>query len=131
MFHSQNALRRVLAIDALASGATGLLLIVAAGPLEGLLGIPATLSRGAGLVLVPYVAFVTMLAVRGRFSASAVWLVIVANLLWAGASVLVLASGVVEPNFLGYAFVLAKALVVGVLGAAQYLALRQQPAVSG
>ena len=46
-------LRRALVLDALASGATGLLMIAGAGLVEGLLGLPAALLRGAGLVLCP------------------------------------------------------------------------------
>jgi hypothetical protein len=46
-------LRNVIVLDAAASGATGLLVIAGAGLLEGLLGLPAALLRGAGLVLVP------------------------------------------------------------------------------
>src|SRR5262245_5318232 len=53
-----NFLRYVLWSDVIASGATGLLMIAAAGGLESFLGLPSTLTREAGLILVPYVAFV-------------------------------------------------------------------------
>jgi hypothetical protein len=51
--------------------------------------------------------------------------VILANVLWAAASVLVLLSGWVAPNALGVAFVLAQAAVVGLFGQLQAMALRQ------
>ena len=90
----------------IASGAAGLLMIAGAGLLDGLLGLPAALLRGAGLVLVPYVAFVVLVATRGDIARPAVWSIIAANVLWAAASGLLLASGWVAPTALGYAFVI-------------------------
>lgn len=122
---SSNFLRRALILDALASGATGLLMIAGAGLVEGLLGLPAALLRGAGLVLVPYVAFVVYTGTRETISRSAVWIIIVANVAWAAASALLLASGWVSPTALGYAFVIAQAVVVALLGELQYMGLRR------
>ena len=122
---SPNFLRRALMLDALASGATGLLMIAGAGLVEGLLGLPAALLRGAGLVLVPYVAFVVYTGTRDAISRSAVWLIIVANVAWAAASALLLVSGWVTPTALGYAFVIAQAVVVALLGELQYMGLRR------
>ena len=50
---SSSFLRNVLALDAAACAATGLLLSFGAGALAGLLGFPAEFLRGAGLVLLP------------------------------------------------------------------------------
>jgi hypothetical protein len=119
------SLRNVLVLDAVASGATGLLAIVASGFLAWLLELPAGLLLGAGLVLVPYVLFVIYTATRPAIPRAAVWTIIVANALWALASVLVLLSGWVVPNALGVAFVLAQAGVVALLGQLQYIGLRQ------
>jgi hypothetical protein len=118
-------LRRALLADAAASGATALLLIAAAGLLEGLLGLPAALLRGAGLVLVPYVAFVILTGTRGTISHGAVWAIVAANVAWAAASLLLLVSGWVAPTALGYAFVIAQAAVVALLGEFQYVGLRR------
>jgi hypothetical protein len=115
-------LRRALLIDAAASGATGALMIAGAGGLEGLLGLPATLLRGAGLVLVPYVAFVAIVAARARISVPAVWAVIACNALWTAASFALL--GFVAPTTLGTVFVIGQALAVAALGALQFVALR-------
>ena len=57
-------LRFALLGDAVASGATGLLLAAASGPLAWLLGLPAPLLRGAGLVLLPYATLVAWLGMR-------------------------------------------------------------------
>ncbi len=123
-------LRGVLLADAVASGATGLLLIGGAGLLEGLLGLPVTLMREAGVVLIPYVAFVAWVATRERVARGVVWAIIAANALWAIASAGLLASGLVAPTLLGYAFVIAQAVVVALLGELQYVGLRRQETVA-
>lgn len=122
---SSTFLRRALMLDAVASGATGLLMIAGAGLVEGLLGLPAALLRGAGLVLVPYVAFVAYTGTRESISRPAVWAVVTANALWAVASALLLISGWVAPTALGYAFVIGQAAVVLLLGELQYIGLRR------
>ena len=94
--HSSAFLRRALALDALASGATALLVIVAAGFIDALLGLPVALLRGAGLLLVPYVAFVVFVATRPRIEPAAVWVIIACNALWALASFLLLLSGTIR-----------------------------------
>ncbi len=118
-------LRRALILDAAASGATAVLLILAAGLIDGLLGLPVALLRGAGLVLLPYVAFVAFVATRPRLEPAAVVMIIACNALWAAASVLLLASGKLAPTGLGIAFVLAQAIVVALLGELQYVGLRR------
>lgn len=127
---SSTFLRRALLLDAIASGATALLVIVAAGFLDGLLGLPAALLRGAGLVLVPYVAFVIYAGTREMISRPAVWSIITANALWALASILLLLSGLVAPTLLGYAFVIGQAAVVALLGELQYIGLRRPMATA-
>src|SRR5687768_4017903 len=76
-------LRWALRLDAVASGATGLLMLLAPGALEQLLRIPAEVLSSAGLILVPYAAIVGWLGTRGTLASIAVWLVIAVNLLWA------------------------------------------------
>jgi hypothetical protein len=124
-FHPSPFLRRSLILDAVASGATGALMLAGAGLLEGWLGLPAALLRAAGLVLVPYVAFVGYLATRETLTPAAVWTVVAANGLWAAASIGLLLSGWVAPTALGYAFVIAQAAVVAVFGELQYVGMRR------
>jgi hypothetical protein len=125
---SSTFLHRVLALDAVASGVTAILLIAAADLIDDLLGLPAALMRGAGLVLVPYVAYVALAATRRVLSPPLVWTIIAANILWAAASGVLLLSGLVAPTALGMAFVLAQAVVVALLGELQYVGLRQPEA---
>jgi hypothetical protein len=118
-------LRYALLADAVASGATGLLLIAGAGLLEGLLNIPLALSREAGLVLIPYVAFVATVGTRENIMRGAVWAIIAANAVWALASVALLASGWIAPNLLGVVFIALQAAVVAVFGELQFVGLRR------
>jgi hypothetical protein len=127
----QSALRRALLLDALASGAAGLLLLVAAGPLDGMLGLPTALLRWAGAVLVPFAAGLVYLARRPHVSARAAWAVVVANVLWAVDSALLLATGWVAPTAFGTAFVLAQAALVAAFAVAEHAALRRSVAVAG
>jgi hypothetical protein len=126
--HSSLFLRRALKLDAVASGATALLVIVGASYIDALLGLPVSLLRGAGLLLVPYVAFVAFVATRPRIESAAVWLIIACNVLWALASFLLLLSGKFAPTGLGIAFVVVQAVVVALLGELQYMGLRRPAA---
>jgi len=123
-------LRNALLLDAGASGATALLLVGGAGLLEGLLGLPLALMREAGLILIPFVAFVAWVGTRERTSTAAVWAIIAANALWTVASFGLLLSGLVAPTALGYAFVIAQALAVGLFGELQYVGLKRQGTVA-
>ena len=118
-------LRRALLVDAAASGLTGALMLAGAGMLTDLLGLPAALLRGAGLVLVPYVAFVAIVAARAHISTAAVWAVVACNAVWTVASVALVIDGFVTPTALGSVFVIGQAVAVAALGVLQYVALRR------
>jgi len=120
------SLRGALLLDAVASGATALLMLIGGSLLAGLLGLPVDLLRGAGLVLVPYVATVILIGTRQDISSSAVRLVIAANAIWAVASFALMFSGWIAPTALGYAFIAAQAIVVALFGELQYVGLRRQ-----
>ena len=127
---SSTFLRAALAGDAAVSGATGLLMIVAAGYVDGLLGLPAGLMRYAGLSLLPFAALVGWLASRESVPRAAVWGVIAYNALWSIDSLLLLVSGWVAPTALGIAFVIAQALVVAVFAELQYFGLKRSLATA-
>jgi glucose uptake protein GlcU len=118
-------LRRALLADALISAATGLLMLIGANVLASILGLPEALLRYAGLVLLPYAALVAYVATREQLRRWAVWAVIVANAIWAVDSIILLLSGWVTPNALGYAFIIFQALVVAAFAEIQYIGLRR------
>ena len=105
-------LPRVLLVDAVASGATALLLVAAADLLAPVLQLPAGLLRGAGAVLLPFVALVYGLSRRAVPAPSAVAAVVAINLVWVAASVWVAFGGTWQPSLAGIGFVLAQALAV-------------------
>jgi hypothetical protein len=122
--------RRALLLDAVASGATALLLVLAARLLADLLGLPTALLRYAGVILVPFVAFVAWVATRPAVLPPAVWTIIICNALWVVASVGLLVGNWVDPTALGYAFVIAQAVVVGLFAELQVVGLRNVRTVS-
>lgn len=121
---SPTLLRLALLGDAIASGATGLLMAAAASPLAPLLHLPEPLLRGAGLVLLPYAAFVAWLGRQPAPGRGIVLAVVALNLLWAADCVLLLALRLAAPNALGTAFVLLQAAVVLGFALAQWAGLR-------
>lgn len=126
--HPSPLLRQALLADATTSGAFGLLMLLAAGPLSHLLGLPEMLLRGAGAILVPYVAFLAWLSLREQTNRVLIWAVILGNVLWTADSLLLLVSGWVSPTGAGYAFVIAQALVVLMYAELQFMGLRRSNA---
>jgi len=118
-------LRWILLADAATSGAIGLLMMFGSGLLEQLLELPPSLTRTAGISLLPFAAFLVYLAARQYLSSSALWLVIVINVLWTLGSILLLIEEAIEPNGLGYAFVLFQAVGVAIFAVLEYVALRK------
>jgi hypothetical protein len=122
-------LRKALVADAVLSGATGLLLAIAAGPLSGLLGLSVGLLREAGLFILPFAALAASMRFRQRLSRTSVFVLVVANALWALDSVLVLLLGWLEPTVLGEVFVVGQAVIVAVLAELQFVGLRRSTLV--
>ncbi|MCB8820290.1 hypothetical protein [Microvirga rosea] len=122
---SSPLLRQALIADASTSAACGLLMLLAAGPLASLLGLPVPLLRLAGLALLPYAGLVGYLGLREHLPRGMVWAVVIGNAVWAIDSLLLLMSGWVEPTRAGYAFVIAQGLVVLMYAELQYVGLRR------
>ncbi|HEX2559315.1 hypothetical protein [Phenylobacterium sp.] len=116
-------IRRVLFADAVASLGSAVLLIAATGPVAELTGLSKAVLFEAGLVLVPFVLLVLAVAARPQISRAAVKVIIAINVLWVIGSVAVLAMS--APTALGYAFVIAQALAVGVLAELQVIGLKR------
>jgi hypothetical protein len=125
MFRQITFLRFALLVDAVASGATGLLMIAGAEALTGLLGLPVPLMREAGLLLVPYVALVAFVGTRENISLGAVKTIVALNVLWVLGSIGLLMSSLVAPTMLGYAFVIVQGVAVGVFAELQIIGLRR------
>ena len=124
-FPISSYLKRVLTIDALMTGATALLLVLAAGVLARLLGVPEPLLRYAGIALVPFVVFVAIIARRPSVSRATVLTIIGLNVAWVAASVWLLLGGRIQPNAFGYAFIIVQAVAVALFAEIQYVGLRR------
>jgi hypothetical protein len=123
-----NFLHRALFADAAVSGAAGLLMAAGAGPLQELLHVPAQLLFVAGMILIPYALGLVLLTRRTPLSAPLVWAVIATNVAWALGSVLILLTGHVQPNALGYGIILVQAIAVAAFAEIQYVGLRKATA---
>lgn len=118
-------LRRLMAFDAITSGAMGLMLVVGAGLLGPILNLPVPLLREAGLVLVPFAIGVGIVAARAPTHRGAVLAIAAINAAWVIGSLGLLVSGLAGPNLLGMAFVAGQAVFVGVLAEWQVIGARR------
>ena len=123
-------LRNVLYADAAFSTAGGLLMAGGASRLAPFLELPAPLLFWAGLALVPFVAMLILIVRRPAVSRLALIDLVCINALWATGSFALLFSGAVSPNLLGVLFVAAQALTVALIGALQFVGMRQASAVA-
>ncbi|TFW02521.1 hypothetical protein E4K72_13355 [Oxalobacteraceae bacterium OM1] len=129
-FHSPRFLRNVLLVDAATCVASGLLMSLGAAPLAALLELPEVPLREAGLILLPFAAFVAFTATRERIPRGLVWCVIAANAMWTLDSIALLLSGWVSPNGLGTAFVLMQAIAVAALAELEFFGLKRASPVA-
>lgn len=118
-------LRLSLKLDAVATGAVGVLALAAGPLLDDLLGAPLTLLWPVGLFLVAYAAAIWVAGSRPSISRPAVWAAIAINLLWVVASVAVVAAGPFALTGPGSAFIFAQAAVVALFADLQFLGLRR------
>lgn len=125
MFQSKAlfSLRSILVIDAATCAVMGVLLTAGSGVAGEIMQLPAALLFYAGLSLFPVAVFITVVALRDIVHPTAVWLIISGNVLWVAASLGILASGWIAPNYLGGGFIAAQALVVAVFARLEYAAL--------
>ncbi|MTV14940.1 MULTISPECIES: hypothetical protein [Bradyrhizobium] len=125
MIHSSQLLRRALLADAIFSGVSAIAMVLDAGALAPLLGLPEALLRETGLFLIAYTALVGWLGTRMSVPKPLVMLVVVGNAAWTLASIALLLSGAVSPNLFGTIVILAQAIATGVFAELQYVGLRR------
>ncbi|MFQ3458859.1 hypothetical protein PMN64_36860 [Bradyrhizobium sp. UFLA01-814] len=125
MIHSSQLLRRALLADAVFSGVSAIAMVLDAGALASLLGLPEALLRETGLFLIAYTALVGWLGTRISVPKPLVMLVVVGNAAWTLASIALLLSGAVSPNLFGTIVILAQAIATGAFAELQYVGLRR------
>lgn len=120
------ALPFVLRADAVITGATGLLMLIAAPWLDGLLDLPVALLAIAGAIVIPYAAWLVALARQPRPTDAAIRACVAINIAWAIGCVAVLISDAVSPNALGVAFIGLNIAAVLLFAVLQEVALRNR-----
>lgn len=132
-------LRLVFRLDAVATGAVGVLVLLAAGivvgdgrPFVALLGTPLSLLVPVGLFLMVYAGFVWIIGSRRLVSGSACWAAVAINAACVVGCVVVVAAGWFPLTALGVVFVLVQAVAVALFAGLQFIGLRRRrPAVLG
>lgn len=110
---SPHLLPTALRMDAASCVLMGICLLLFAGNLSSLFGLPVDFMRACGLVLFPCAALMLVAAYYPRAPAILLWLIIGGNIAWVLGSVLV---AVLWPiTALGQGFVLTQAFAVAVL----------------
>jgi hypothetical protein len=122
-------LRRALLVDATLTGISGVVLLLASGPLSRLLALPPALLLSAAAIFIPFAAFVGWLGTRPRVYRPLVFAAIVLNALWAMDSVLLLFTRWVQPSPLGEFFVIAQGVMVAVIAELEFIGLRRSTLV--
>jgi len=123
-------LRRVWWADAAVSAVVGAAMAAAAGPLEGLIGLPARLLAVAGLSLLPYAAFLAWLATRAVVPRAAAWAPVLLNVVWA-IDCIALAVMQAEAVPLRVGFLAVQVLTVLTFAELEFDGLRRSPAAVG
>jgi hypothetical protein len=118
-------LRLFLALDAVVTGACGLIYLLAASPVGRLFDLDSGLLRGTGAFLTVYGIAVAVLAAKPLPPAAATKAVIEVNALWAVAGIAAVVFGWVDANTVGTVWIPLQALVVAGFAALQLGGLRK------
>lgn len=118
-------LRFALRLDAVASFATGLALVVLFGALSALFALPATLLLGAGLFCIAYALVIGTMSRKQRLPGWSVWAVIVGNLGWSAGCLLLAFGDIAAPSYAGKAFLVFQAIAVFAFAELQWFGLRR------
>jgi hypothetical protein len=103
-------------------------MLLGSGLLTHALALPASLLVCAGVMLGAFSILLGTLSLRPAVSAAAIWAVIAANLLWAAESLLLIATGWVQPTRAGAVLLLAQAGVAAMYAGLQFVGLSRSRA---
>jgi hypothetical protein len=121
---AERSLRLWLNVDAIASGALGLLSIAGCTVLDGPLGIPTAALASLGVVLLVWAAALRRVVTRPVLNRPAAWVIVAINALWVLDSIAVVFLGWFALTSLGVTMVVLQAGAVVVLLTMQGRALR-------
>lgn len=121
-------LRTALRIDGWSTGVFGVVMLAAAYPLQGPLGLPTSWSVPFGMGMLGGAAALLLIAGYPRISHRMAAGVVAVNLASASALVALACADVIALTGLGIAFLLIGALVVALFADLEYLTLRRERA---
>lgn len=116
---------RWIRLDALVSGASGLVAAAGAFALDGVLGVSAAFLVGLGIFLLAYAGLLLLLARRGAPTPGA-RAVIAGNSLWVAASVVAVIADWLTLTTAGTVVALSQAAAVALIAEAQWVGLRRR-----
>jgi hypothetical protein len=116
---------RSIRLDALMSGASGLLAAAGATALDGVLGVSTTFLVALGVFLLAYAGGLLALA-RAGAPTLGVWAVIVGNALWVVASVVTVLADWLTLTTAGTVVTLVQAAAVALIAETQLVGLRRR-----
>ena len=119
-------LRNVLLLDAALTGVNGLAYVAGAAALDALLGPSSAVIVGLGVFMLAYATAAAWLGTRRPVSRLAVGLIADGNIVWAVASVTVVAFGWLGLTTAGTVWTLVQAALVAGFAALQLAALRRR-----
>lgn len=119
-------LQVILIADAITCALFGLLMLVATSPLAEFTDFPVNLLRLAGLVLIPWVAFLVMQVRRPLVPSGVVYGIITVNIAWALGCLVAIITPSFEPNAYGVMFGLIQIIGVLAFAALQYVSRNEQ-----
>ena len=123
--HSTTFVRRVLIVDALMCATSGLILLLGAARFAVAFELPTTLLTSAGLIALCSAPILWWIARSEPLRIVGVWLAVGINVLWVVDSVALLLLDWVHPNASGIAFIIAQAVMVGVIAQLEFIGIRR------
>jgi hypothetical protein len=125
LMSSPRFLRAVVWFDAFTGVLLGVLHLLLTSLLSDVLGLPAGLLQMTGVMLLGYAALATAIARSQPMPRSGLWVLIVGNVAWALASLLLLMGSAVAPTLLGQAYLLVHVVSVALLAELQWMGVRK------
>ncbi|KMK64692.1 hypothetical protein [Puniceibacterium sp. IMCC21224] len=118
------SLHKILALDAATCVAMGILLVCASGLIAGLTQIPGPFLLWAGVILLPVAGFMAACARLKAIPSWAVQAIVSGNIFWVVGSMILPMAGLINPNALGWVFLIMQSSVVAMFAALEWVARR-------
>ena len=123
-------LRKALLADAIVSGVASVGMIAGSALVAGSFGLPSELLLWAGIACAPFVVLIAFVVRSEAAPAGVIVGIIVINIAWVLASLLVAFGPMFAPTLIGKVFVVAQAATVAFFAELQIIGLRRARATA-